>query len=147
MVGGRCCGCKGEPHGPMKNGKPTNNRAAREANCPAWKITCDNCGKQGHYKKCCQAKPKVTVQGSGSNVAKEQTQPQNNTEQEQTSTAASSSFIQQMLGRGNMDQAWDSSVQSGGGTIIWADEISEPLFSENCQETGTQQERVEAGNA
>ena len=144
---GKCCGCKGEPHGPMKNGKPTNNRAVREANCPAWKITCDNCGKQGHYKKCCQAKPKAQVQGSGAEVTKEANQPQPNNGQEVTKVAAGANFIQQMLGGGNMDQAWDKSVYSGAGTIIWADENSEPLFPENCQETGTQQERVEAGNA
>ena len=87
------------------------------------------------------------MQGSAGEVAKDANQPQNNAGKEEPKEAGGASFIQQILGRGNMDKAWDSSVYSGAGTIIWADENSEPLFPENCQETGTQQECVEAGNA
>merc|ERR1712016_250884 len=92
----------GEPHGPMKNGKPTNNRAVREANCPAGKITCDNCGKQGHYKKCCQAKPKAQVQGSGAEVTKEANQPQPNNGQEVTKEAVQLQAIRETPPRQNV---------------------------------------------
>ena len=127
----------------MKNGKPTNNRAARESKCPAWEIKCDNCGKQGHYKRCCQAKPKT--QASATNVEEKKTETHEDQTQPRPVTGAGS-FVQQMLGHG-MEDSWDNSVQTGAGTIILGVENSEPLFPENDQENRAQPEREEAGNA
>ena len=42
----KCCGnCNRTGH--------TSHLAEREASCPAWGKKCDTCGKEGHFKACC----------------------------------------------------------------------------------------------
>ena len=59
IIGGKSCsGCGGKPHGPMVDGKPTNNREARSNSCPAWSKSCSNCKKDNHLAKVCDGGPK-----------------------------------------------------------------------------------------
>jgi hypothetical protein len=143
LPSGKCCGCNKKPHGPNKDGKPTNNREARQKHCPAWGQKCNTCGKEGHFTAVCKAEPKKSEANGTQKSQKEEKKKQEDTD---NPSGGGASFEKQV-----MPDAWDR------GTGMWACgvhikgagiENSEPLIWANEQDISTPlEEEPQAGNA
>ena len=139
LPSGKCCGCNGKPHGPEKDGKPTNNREARQKSCPAWGKKCNTCQKEGHFTAVCKAEAQKKG-GNGTEVQKEEPK-----EPQRKEIQGSGSLFQDQV----MPHAWDrGTIWTGGVHLMTGPENSEPLIWADEQEDRTElEEEPRAGNA
>ena len=140
IIGGKSCsGCGGKPHGPMVDGKPTNNREARSNSCPAWGKTCSTCKKDNHLAKVCDGNPKPQKKaldgGSGTSNPTNQKAKLEETPPE-TLPAAGGGYLTQVQNgtwvirkTNEFSGDWDQAVESGGSavtenseTLNWAED-------------------------
>ena len=153
IIGGKSCsGCGGKPHGPMVDGKPTNNREARSNSCPAWGKTCSNCKKDNHLAKVCDGGPKQQKKALDGGSGNSQTTQKSKTEEttSETPPAAGGGYLTQasngswVIRKTNeFSGDWDQAVESGGTSVI---QNSETLNWAEDQDDRTQAE-LPAGNA
>ena len=153
IIGGKSCsGCGGKPHGPMVDGKPTNNREARSNSCPAWGKSRSNCKKDNHLAKVCDGGPKQQKKALDGGSGNSQTTQKSKTEEttSETPPAAGGGYLTQVSNgswvirkTNEFSGDWDQAVESGGTSLI---QNSETLNWAEDQDDRTQAE-LPAGNA